>query len=546
MRVSELFVKCLENEGVEYIFGVPGEENIDFLEALKESEIEFITTRHETGAAFMAGVYGKLTGKPGVCLGTLGPGATNLLTGVAEANMDKTPLIAITGQAGLEQQHKKSHQFYDLISMFKPVTKWNTSIRDKDIVPEVVRKAFQQAVSEKPGAAHIELPEDIAELEVEGTLQEPWANKMLTRALDKAIDDAAQAIDEAENPIILVGNGVTRMRASEPLRRFVEKIRAPFTSTFMGKGAITYEHPQNLQTVGLQEKDHIVCGIDKADLIITVGFDFAEYSPSAWNPDGKRQIIHIDTQPAEVDMCYPIEVSVVGDIVENLSQLTEKVNAREKMAPFFEKLRNEIMEDLAEHEEDISYPMKPQKIAADLRAVLDDDAILLSDVGAHKMWLARYFHCIKPNTCLISNGFASMGIALPGAIGAKLAFPDKKVVAVAGDGGFLMTVQELETMVRLKLSIVVVVWTDNRYGLIEWKQMNEYDRSSSITFENPDIVQLAKAFGAEGMKVLRAEEFKPLLERAFELEKPVIIDCPVDFKENVRLTERLGNIICSN
>ncbi|WP_221568541.1 acetolactate synthase large subunit [Alkalihalobacillus sp. TS-13] len=546
MRVSELFVKCLEKEGVEYIFGVPGEENIDFLDALKESNIEFITTRHETGAAFMAGVYGKLTGKPGVCLATLGPGATNLVTGVAEANMDLTPLIAITGQADLERQHKQSHQFYDLVSMFKPVTKWNTSIRDKDIVPEVVCKAFQQAVSEKPGAVHIELPEDIAMLEVEGNPLEEQSNELLTRAVDKKIEEAAQAINKAKNPIVLVGNGVTRMGASEPLQHFVERISAPFTSTFMGKGAITYEHPQNLQTVGLQDKDHIVCGIDNADLIITIGFDFAEYSPSAWNPDGDKPIIHIDTQPAEVDTCYPVKTSVIGDLVENLNRLTEKVNAREQMDPFFEKLRTEIMDDLSEHDEDKSYPMKPQKIAADLRAVLDDDAILLSDVGAHKMWLARYFHCIQPNTCLISNGFASMGIAMPGAIGAKLAFPDKKVVAVAGDGGFLMTVQELETMARLKLPIVVVVWTDNRYGLIEWKQMNEYDRSSSITFDNPDIVQLAKAFGAEGLKVLRAEEFQPILERAFELDRPVVIDCPVDYKENVRLTERLGNIICNN
>ncbi|WP_349409467.1 acetolactate synthase large subunit [Pseudalkalibacillus sp. SCS-8] len=546
MRVSELFVKCLENEGVEYIFGVPGEENIDFLDALKESSITFITTRHETGAAFMAGHYGKLTGKPGVCLTTLGPGATNMVTGVADANMDLAPLIAITGQASMDRQHKLSHQYYDLVSMFKPVTKWNASIRDKDIVPEVVRKAFQQATSEKPGAVHIELPEDIAAMDVDGEPLEAMANELLPRAVEQTVQNAASLINDAKRPIVLVGNGVTRMKASEALQRFVEKLNVPFTSTFMGKGAITWEHPLNLQTTGLQDKDHIACGIDQADLIITVGYDFTEYPPSAWNPDGSKPIVHIDTQAVEVDAHYPMKVSLIGDIEENLSQLTEKVEQREAMDEEYQNLREKLMADLHEKEDDESYPMKPQRILADLREILSDDDILISDVGAHKMWIARHYHSVKPNTCLISNGFASMGIAMPGAIGAKIAEPEKRVVAVAGDGGFLMTVQELETMVRLNLPIVVIVWTDNRYGLIEWKQMNEFDRSANITFSNPDLVQLAKSFGAEGLKVLRTEEFKPIVERALEMNKPVVIDCPVDYKENIRMTERLGNIICSN
>ncbi|WLD93950.1 acetolactate synthase large subunit [Alkalihalobacillus sp. AL-G] len=546
MRVSELFLKCLENEGVEYIFGVPGEENIDFLDAVKESKINFITARHETGAAFMAGLYGKLTGKPGVCLATLGPGATNLVTGVADANMDMAPVVAITGQAGLERQHKQSHQYYDIVSMFKPVTKWNTSIRDKDIVPEVIRKAFQQATSEKPGAVHVELPEDIAALEVEGTPLEALPNELLTRAVDEAVDKAASIINKAKSPIVLVGNGVTRMKASEALRQFVEKLNAPFTSTFMGKGSITWEHPLNLQTTGLQDKDHITCGIDDSDLIITVGYDMVEYSPSAWNPTGEKPIVHIDTQMTEVDAYYPIKVGLVGDIEENLNALTEKINKRKETNQFLQKLREQILEDLHEHNEDTSFPMKPQKIVADIRDVLNDEDILISDVGAHKMWIARYFHCIEPNTCLISNGFASMGIAMPGAIGAKLASPNKNVVAVAGDGGFLMTVPDLETMVRLNLPIVVIIWTDNRYGLIEWKQMNEFKRSSSIKFGNPDFVQLAKSFGMEGLKVSKAEEFKELLEKAIKMNKPVLIDCPVDYKENIRLTERLGKIICNN
>ncbi|WP_257350857.1 acetolactate synthase large subunit [Pseudalkalibacillus decolorationis] len=546
MRVSELFVKCLENEGVEYVFGVPGEENIDFLDAMKESQINFITTRHETGAAFMAGLYGKLTGKPGVCLATLGPGATNLVTGVADANMDMAPVVAITGQAGLERQHKESHQYYDIVSMFKPVTKWNTSIRDKDIVPEVVRKAFQLATSEKPGATHIELPEDIAAMEVDQKPLEAMPNGLLPKAVEETVEKAASIINKSKKPIILVGNGVTRMKASESLLQFVEKLNAPFTSTFMGKGSITWEHPLNLQTTGLQDKDHISCGIDDSDLIITVGYDMVEYAPAAWNPKGDKPIIHIDTKMTEVDSHYPIKAGLVGNIDENLNALTAKINKREKTNGFIQKLREQILDDLHEHNEDLSYPMKPQKIVADLRDVLDDEDILISDVGAHKMWIARFFHCIKPNTCLISNGFASMGIAMPGAIGAKLASPDKKVVAVAGDGGFLMTVQELETIVRLNLPIVIVVWTDNRYGLIEWKQMNHFERSSGIKFGNPDFVQLAKSFGAEGMKVLRAEEFKPLMKEAFKMKKPVVIDCPVDYKENVQLSERLGNIICNN
>ncbi|MCF6139290.1 acetolactate synthase large subunit [Pseudalkalibacillus berkeleyi] len=538
MRVSELFVKCLENEGVEYIFGVPGEENIDFLDALKESDIEFITTRHETGAAFMAGYYGKLTGKPGVCLATLGPGATNLLTGVASANMDHSPLIAITGQAGMNRQHKQSHQYYDLVSMFKPVTKWNTSIRDQNIVPEVVRKAFQTATSEKPGAVHIELPEDISALKLdEGKPIQAPQNQTQSRASNPSIQHVSELLNQAKQPIIVAGNGVTRQHASDALLAFVEKLKAPITSTFMGKGAITWEHPQNLQTIGLQENDPVVRAIEECDIIIAVGFDMTEFPPSAWNPEGKKPIIHIDTAPAEIDAAYPVKESLVGDISTNLFLLTEKIEQRESMNEFYKELREELINELHANNEQLDYPMKPQKIVSDLREVMGEDDILISDVGSHKMWIARHYHCINPDTCLISNGFASMGVAVPGAIGAKLAKPHQNVVAVAGDGGFVMTAQELETMVRLNLPIVVVVLTDNRYGLIEKKQMNEFERSSNITFENPDFIQLAKAYGVEGLKVLRAEEFKPIMEEALKMGKPVLVDCPIDYKENFRISE---------
>ncbi|WP_411954494.1 acetolactate synthase large subunit [Alkalibacillus sp. S2W] len=543
MNVSETIVRCLEAEEVEYIFGVPGEENIDLLDALYDSDIEFIVTRHETSAAFMAGIYGRLTGKPGVCLATLGPGATNLLTGVANSNMDLNPIVAITGQAGLNRQHKISHQYYDLIKIYEPVTKWNAQIKTPDIVPEVIRKAFQVASSEKPGATHFDLPEDIASAEYKA---EPLTVRMpnLSGASEETIQEAAELIQSSENPLIIAGNGITRGKASDVLRAFIEHTSIPVVHTFMGKGALPWTHDLSLLTAGLGSQDYITCGLNASDLIITIGFDMAEYSPKDWNPEGDKPILHIDTTNPETDAYYPVKTSVIGDVGQNLSKIKQAVPQLERDVTWAKEVRDNAMNELKDYEQDSGFPVKPQRIISDLREALNDDDIVISDVGAHKMWMARLFHTAEPNTCLISNGLASMGVAVPGAISAKMVQPEQNVVAVCGDGAFLMTGAELETAVRLNLPIVVLLWRDDGYGLIEWHQMKKFNRASYIEFGNPNYVDLAKSYGFEAFEIQKTEELLPTLKQAISLNKPVLIDCPVDYRENMKLTEKLGEIIC--
>jgi acetolactate synthase I/II/III large subunit len=545
MRVAELLVKCLEHEGVKYIFGVPGEENIDIMDALLDSNIEFILTRHETSAAFMAGTYGRLTGKPGVCLATLGPGATNLLTGVANSNMDLSPLVALTGQAGLERQHKISHQYYDLVSIYEPVTKWNAQIKTTEIVPEVVRKAFQVATQEKPGATHIDIPEDIAamELKMETTpleiIQHP-----LSEAGDQVIQEAAKTIDQAKHPLILAGNGITRGNASDSLHALVEKTNIPVVHSFMGKGALSWENELSLLTAGMGGKDYITCGFKQSDLIIAIGFDIAEYPPKNWNPEAATKVLHIDTEEAETDANYPVTLNVLGNINENLKKLNESLSPKERDNNWVANVRKDALAELEQFKDDISFPIKPQKIISDLRSVLNEEDIVISDVGAHKMWMARMYHTYQPNTCLISNGLASMGVAVPSAIAAKMVHPNRNVVAVCGDGSFQMTSAELETAKRLNLPIIVLLWRDEGYGLIEWHQQKKFKRSAYIDFGNPDFIQLAKSYGFEAMQIQKGEELKSTLEKAISLNKPVLIDCPVDYSENMKLTEKLGDILC--
>lgn len=543
MRTADLLIRCLEHEGVEYIFGVPGEENLDVMDALLHSSIEFIVTRHETSAAFMAGTYGRLTGKPGVCLATLGPGATNLLTGVANANMDFNPLIAITAQAGMNRQHKVSHQYYDMEAVYKPVTKWNTQVKTPEIIPEVVRKAVQVATQEKQGATHIELPEDVAAMEVDASPL-PIAGHAVTCAEEQVIQQAAKLIGEADRPLILAGNGIAREKAATALRSFIEKADIPAVQSFMGKGSISWEDEHSLLTAGIGGKDYITCGFTQADLIIAVGFDIVEYPTEKWNQESNTQILHIDVEEAETDTHYPVALNVVGNIKVNLEKLTEAVSEKSRNNEWVTSVRKEALEELAQFEDNSHFPVKPQKIIHDLRAVLGEKDIVISDVGAHKMWMARMYHCYLPDTCLISNGLASMGIAVPGAIAAKMVHPDRNIVAVVGDGAFQMTGAELETAVRLNLPIVILLWRDGGYGLIEWKQLDEFGRSSHIKFDNPDFVKLAESYGFEGMRVNESADLKPMLEKAISLNKPVLIDCPVDYSENVKLTEKLGEIIC--
>jgi acetolactate synthase-1/2/3 large subunit len=544
MNTAELLVQCLENEGVEYIFGVPGEENLAVLQALKKSSIQFITTRHEQGAAFMADVYGRLTGKAGVCLSTLGPGATNLMTGVADANLDRAPLVAITGQVGTDRMHIESHQYLDLVAMFSPVTKWNAQIVRPSITPEIVRKAFKLAQTEKPGAVHIDLPENIADMPVQGSpLRRDGREKSF--ASFQSIQQASVAISQATNPLILVGNGAIRADASDAVTKFATQLNLPVVNTFMGKGVLPYTHPLALWTFGLQQRDFISCGIERADLIIAVGYDLVEYSPKKWNPEGDLPILHINSTPAEIDSSYIPRTEVVGDIADSLEEISKRVNRDGRPDPINVQLRDEIRADYQRYGDDYGFPVKPQKLIYDLRQVLGPEDILISDVGAHKMWIARNYHCDRPNTCLISNGFASMGIAIPGGIAAKLVHPSRKVVAATGDGGFMMNCQELETALRLGTAFVTIIFNDGGYGLIEWKQHNQYGESNFVHFTNPDFVKFAESMGLKGYRVEATEDLVPTLKEALEQDVPAVIDCPVDYRENLLFSQQTRDLTCS-
>lgn len=541
MRAAELLVTCLEEEGVEYIFGIPGEENLDVMDALLDSSIHFIITRHEQGAAFMADVYGRLTGRAGVCLSTLGPGATNLVTGVADANMDHAPVVAIAGQAGTERLHKESHQVLDLVSIFQPITKYTSQLLTPDTIPEVVRKAFKIAQSEKMGACFIEFPENIAKMAYHAKPLPVRHSHPSEPPMDR-VEYAAELISEARDPIILAGNGVVRAHAWKHLADFAEKLNIPVTNTFMSKGVVPFKHPMALGSVGLQSNDYISCGFEHADLIICVGYDLVEYHPYLWHPTRDRKIVHIDGSHAEVDESYNVEVGVVGDIKHSLMRI-EKL-ATPHQGHLMRPLREALINEMNTHRDDTSFPVKPQKLIWDLRTVMDLEDIVVCDVGAHKMWMARMFRCEHPNTCIISNGFASMGIAVPGAIAAKLVHPELTVVAVTGDAGFMMNSQELETAVRLNTPIVVLIWNDNGLGLIEWKQMTTFGRSSHIRFGNPDFVKYAESFGAKGYRVEKTEDLPTILKDAIESKQVCVIDCPVDYRENLKLTEKMGEMVC--
>ncbi len=542
MNASHLFIRCLENEQVEYIFGIPGEENMEMMDALLGSKIQFITCRHEQGAAFMADVYGRVTGKAGVCLSTLGPGATNLVTGVADANMDNSPMVAIAGQAATTRMHKESHQVLDLVSMFRPITKYAIQILEPETIPEVLRKAFKLAQAEKPGAAFIDFPENISEMEIEDKPL-PVINSKLTLADTQLIEEAASLIKNAKNPMILVGNGAVRAKASKNLQLFSEHSKMPIINTFMAKGIVPhYQNPLSMGTAGLQKGDYENGGFKETDLILCVGFDMVEYHPHLWNPNREHTLIHIDTKSAEVDSSYIPNIELIGNIGLNLKALTQFLPQKIDYPKEF-PIRTAMVKEMERLKDSQDFPIKPQKIIWDLRTAMNKEDIAISDVGAHKMWMARLFRCELPNTCIISNGFASMGIAVPGAVGAKLAFPNKAVVAVTGDAGFLMNSQEIETALRYKTPFVILIWNDSQYGLINWKQKRRYGRSSNIDFKNPDFVKYAESFGAIGIQIKAANELLPALKTAIQQNTVTIIDCPVDYSENDRLTELLGNVI---
>ena len=542
-NAADLLVECLQEEGVEYIFGIPGEENLAVMNAIDRSPIKFITTRHEQGAAFMADVYGRLTGKAGVCLATLGPGATNLVTGVADADSDGAPLVAITGQVGTERMHITGHQFLDLTKMFEPITKRTKMVVRPDTVGEIVRLAFKYAESEKPGATHIDMPVNVAKMPVsEG--EKPLRKKIAPKEYAEldTVQDAAGMIFQAKNPVILAGSGVVRGHAAKELTEFATKLKIPVINTMMAKGVIPFDNPYSMWTIGIPQKDYQNKIMEEADLVIAVGYDIVEYAPAKWNPEGKIDIVHVDMRPAHINKLYQPEVEVVGDIADALVQIGRRTSRRQEPERALE-LKKMMVAEHESYASDASFPMKPQRILNDVRKVMGREDIVISDVGAHKMWIARHYNCYEPNTCIISNGFATMGISVPGAIGAKLVHPEKKILAVCGDGGFMMNCQEFETALRAKTPFVTLVFNDSSYGLIKWKQMDQYGKSCCVDFTNPDFVKFAESMGAIGYRITKAEDLVPTLKKAFEQNVPVISDCPVDYAENTKLTAHLKELM---
>ena len=477
MKASDLFLKCLEKQGVKTIYGVPGEENADMMMSLLDSPIDFISTRHEQTAAFMAEMHGRLTGIPGICLATLGPGATNLITGVAQANMDNAPLIAIIGQAESNRLHKVSHQNLDSVSMFKSTTKWSTTIREVDSIPEVIEKAFKIATGGTPGAVLIEIPEDIA---AEQTDVEPL--KLPYQGLDvgttkEQVLAVLDLLAHSKKPVLLLGDGAVRTEADKALAEFLQQTNLYSAHTFMGKGAVSHEYQRSLHCIGLGLKDVVVEAFEQADLVIAIGYDLVEYPPAKWNQGIDKKIVHINADVAEVDRAYIPDIELIGNIPTIIEQLNRRLtDAHKKSDPYFADMQKQIEDDVRSDRDDDSFPIHPKRILQDIRSVLHDEDILISDVGAHKMWVARQYGARKPKTCFISNGFCSMGGSIPGAVEAKRLCPEKNVVAVCGDGGFMMSIQALATGVELNLPFVVVVWEDGAYGLIKWKQEMSYGK----------------------------------------------------------------------
>jgi acetolactate synthase-1/2/3 large subunit len=540
---AELIVECLENEGVTHVFGIPGEENIRFVEALSRSSIQYVLTRHEQGASFMAEVYGRLTGRAGVCSATLGPGAINLLLGVADATTNSTPVIALSAQVGMNRSFKESHQGVDLVSMFEPATKWSALVALPSAVPEMVRKAFKLAQTERPGAVYLAVPEDVEEAAAPSESNPLPVN--VPRPDDPSaaqLDRATEILCTARNPILLAGHGAARANAADAVRRFAEALDIPVATTFHGKGVMPDDHPLALGAVGFMRHDYVNFGFDQADVIVAAGYELQEFDPVRINPRGDTKIIHIHRFPAEVDAHYDVAVGLLGDIGRTLDSLATRVTRDHPRSPGHEKIRELLSSELDGGRADDRFPLAPARIVADTRNALQRNDIVLVDTGALKMWMARLYPTYEPNTCLISNGLSTMAWTLPGAIGAKIARPEAKVLVATGDGSFLMNSQEIETALRLKIPMVVLIWDDNAYGLISWKMDLEIGHNVDTRFTNPDFVAYAESFGAKGYRINAADELLPTLRRALEDDTVSIIDCPVDYSANSDLIAALGEL----
>jgi len=545
-NASDLMVKALENEGVEYVFGVPGEENLDFLEALRTSSIKLVLTRHEQGAGFMAATYGRMTGKAGVCLSTLGPGATNLVTAAAYAHLGAMPMLMITGQKPIKASKQGRFQIIDVVAMMRPITKFAKQIVNGNTIPALVREAFRLAEEERPGPVHLELPEDIAAETVETTEVFPVSIPRRPDASDIAIDQAITMIRAAKHPLLLVGAGANRKRISKALGDFVEKTGIPFFNTQMGKGVIGGHHDLYIGTAALSEGDYLHCAIERADLVINAGHDVVEKPPFLMEHGGTR-VIHVNFSTAAIDEVYFPQLELIGDIASSFRKLTEKLEpVPTHDFSYFMQVRDSVLEHIAEGSDDLRCPMIPQRIVADVRTVMPDDGIIALDNGIYKIWFARNYLTTRPNTVLLDNALATMGAGLPSAMMVAMLNPQKQVMAICGDGGFMMNSQEMETAVRLKLNLVVLILRDDSYGMIRWKQVAIGLTDWGLKYGNPDFVEYAQSYGATGHRITTADDFVPVLQACFKAGGVHLVEAPVDYSENQRvLIDELSKRACA-
>lgn len=530
MKTSDLFVKALENEGVKYIYGIPGEENLDFLDSLRDSSIELILTRHEQAAGFMAATYGRLTGQPGVCLSTLGPGATNFVTAAAYAQLGGMPMIMLGGQKPIRKSKQGRFQIVDVVNLMKPVTKYSEQVVDGNNITSMVREAFRVTMAERPGAAYIELPEDIAEEESEASVFEVVGHRR-PDANEQSIDAAVEMIQSAKLPLLLIGAGANRKRTSNSLQKLIDRSGIYFFNTQMGKGVADERHERYLGTAALSSDDYLHCAIDRADLIVNVGHDVIEKPPFFMEKDGKK-VIHVNFESANIDDVYFPQLNVVGDIANTISRIADKLGKLDQDLSFFSRVRDEVDTHVTKYFKDTRFPILPQALVSTLRDRLDAKDIITLDNGVYKLWFARNYECYEPNTLLLDNALATMGAGLPSAMTAKQLNPDCKVVSVNGDGGFLMNSQELETAVRMELDLVVIILNDSAYGMIKWKQEGVGFENFGLDFNNPDLVQYANSFGAIGQRAESYENFKDILDTALNSKGVHVIDLPVDYSLN--------------
>jgi len=544
MKATDLFIKSLEKEGIEYIFGVPGEENLDLLESLRKSHIRLILTRHEQAAGFMAATYGRLTGRVGLCLSTLGPGATNLVTSAAYAQLGAMPLMMITGQKPISKSKQGQFQIVDVVNMMRPLTKFTKQIVDANNIPSLVRECVRLAEEERPGAVHLELPEDVAVEDVperyikSSYFRRPYAGKKVT-------DRAVELISKSKRPLLLIGAAANRNRTCTALRKFVDKTGMYFFNTQMGKGVVDERSPYYLGTAALSDHDYLHCAIDRADLIVNVGHDIIEKPPFFMRNNGVK-VIHINNFSARVDDVYFPQLEVLGDIANSVEKIAKGLNNKNVTSPKgFNKIKSELDKHIYDKKDDGRFPLIPQKIVADIRSAMPDDGIVTLDNGVYKIWFARNFHSYEPNTLILDNALATMGAGLPSAIGAKITMPQKKVLTVCGDGGFMMNSQEMETAVRLKLDLIVVILRDDAYGMIKWKQTGMGFKSFGLDYGNPDFVKYAESYGATGHRIISSDHFLSTLKECINSRGVQLIEVPVDYSENEKvLIEELKSLTC--